>query len=106
LSACANLWGTVCPRVQIDEVLFVRVCKNDGVLFVRGTICPEPYLKTAAPKRQLAKILGPRAKMTGYYLSGVLFVRDSFKYASSLFYYQDTEIRISPRSRVIKIPMV
>jgi len=29
-----------------------------------------------------------------------------FKYASSLFYYQDTEIRISPRSRVIKIPMV
>ena len=28
--------------MQIDGVLFVRLCKNDGVLFVRGTICPEP----------------------------------------------------------------
>ena len=40
LSACENLWGTICPHVQIDGVLFVRMCKNDGVLFVRGTICP------------------------------------------------------------------
>jgi len=31
--------GTVCPPVQIDGVLFVLMCKNDGVLFVRGTIC-------------------------------------------------------------------
>jgi len=53
LSACANLWGTVCPPVQIDEVLFVRLCKLTG------------YYVSAC------------AKMTGYYLSGVLFVRDS-----------------------------
>ena len=53
LSACANLWGTVCPRVQIDGVLFVRLCKSTGY-----------YLSACA-------------KMTGYYLSGVLFVRDS-----------------------------
>jgi len=33
LSACAN-----------RRVLFVRMCKNDGVLFVRGTICPVPAM--------------------------------------------------------------
>jgi len=45
--------GTICPRVQIDGVLFVRMCKSTGY-----------YLSACA-------------KMTGYYLSGVLFVRDS-----------------------------
>jgi len=30
LSACENLWGTICPRVQIDGVLFVRMCKSTG----------------------------------------------------------------------------
>ena len=40
LSACSNRRGTICPHVQIDGVLFVRMCKNDGILFVRGTICP------------------------------------------------------------------
>ena len=29
--------------VQIDGGLFVRLCKNDGGLFVRGSICPEPW---------------------------------------------------------------
>ena len=48
-----KIWGTICPRVQIDGVLFVRMCKSTGY-----------YLSTCA-------------KMTGYYLSGVLFVRDS-----------------------------
>jgi len=52
LSACANLWGTVCPHVQIYGILFVRVCKSTGY-----------YLSACA-------------KMTGYYLSGVLFVRN------------------------------
>jgi len=52
LSACANLWGTVCPRVQIDGVLCVRLCKSTGY-----------YLSACA-------------KMTGNYLSGVLFVRN------------------------------
>jgi len=42
LSACANRRGSVCPPVQIDGGLFVRLCKNDGGLFVRGSICPEP----------------------------------------------------------------
>ena len=37
LSACTKRRGTICPRVQIDGVLFVRQCKNDGVLFLRGT---------------------------------------------------------------------
>jgi len=27
-------------QVVWDGVLFVHMCKNDGVLFVRGTICP------------------------------------------------------------------
>ena len=39
-SACSNRRGTFCPRVQIDGVLFVRMCKNDGVLFVRNSFCP------------------------------------------------------------------
>jgi len=43
LSACANRRGSVCPPVQIDGGLFVRLCKNDGGLFVRGSICPEPF---------------------------------------------------------------
>ena len=42
LSACENLWGTICPHVQIDGY-YLSAC----------------------------------AKMTGYSLSGVLFVRDS-----------------------------
>ena len=54
MSASENLCpGTICPRVQIDGVLFVRMCKSTGY-----------YLSACA-------------KMTGYYLSGVLFVRDS-----------------------------
>ena len=53
LSAWENIWGTICPRVQIYRVLFVRMCKSTGY-----------YLSACA-------------KMTGYYLSGVLFVRDS-----------------------------
>jgi len=53
LSACSNRRGTICPCVQIDRVLFVRMCKSTGY-----------YLSACA-------------KMTGYYLSGVLFVRDS-----------------------------
>jgi len=28
LSACENLLGTICPRFQIDGVLFVRMCKK------------------------------------------------------------------------------
>jgi len=43
--------GTIRPRVQIDGVLFVRMCKSTGY-----------YLSACA-------------KMTRYYLSGVLFVR-------------------------------
>ena len=27
-------------KLQIDGVLFVRMSKNNGVLFVRGKICP------------------------------------------------------------------
>ena len=50
LFACSNRWGTICPRVQIDRVLFVRMCKSTGY-----------YLSACA-------------KMTGYYLSEVLFV--------------------------------
>jgi len=46
--------GTICPRVQIDGVLFVRMCKTTGY-----------YLSACA-------------KMTGYCLCRVLFVRDSF----------------------------
>jgi len=42
LSACENPWGTICPDVQIDGVLFVRMCKHNGVLFRRGTFCPAP----------------------------------------------------------------
>jgi len=38
LSACANRRGSVCPPVQIDGGLFVRLCKNDGGLFVRDSI--------------------------------------------------------------------
>ena len=53
LSACTKRRGTICPHVQIDGVLFVRLCKSTGY-----------YLSACA-------------KMTGYYLSGVLFVRDS-----------------------------
>jgi len=53
LSACTKRRGTICPRVQIDGVLFVRLCKSTGY-----------YLSACA-------------NMTGYYLSGVLFVRDS-----------------------------
>ena len=37
MSACSNRRGTICPHVQIDGELFVRMCKKDGVLFVRGT---------------------------------------------------------------------
>jgi len=40
LSACSNRRGTICPHVQIDGVLFVRMCKNDGVLLVRDSFCP------------------------------------------------------------------
>ena len=36
LSACSNRLGTICPHVQIDCVLFVLLCKNDGVLFLPG----------------------------------------------------------------------
>jgi len=54
LSACSNRRDTICPRVQIDGVLFFRMCKSTGY-----------YLSACA-------------KMTGYYLSGVLFVRDFF----------------------------
>ena len=38
VSACSNGRGTICPHVQNNGVLFVRQCKNDGVLFRRGTI--------------------------------------------------------------------
>jgi len=55
LSACANRLGTVCPPVQIDGVLFVRVCKNDGVLLVWGTICPEP----TSPHTTVILFVGP-----------------------------------------------
>jgi len=55
LSACTKRRGTICPHVQIDGVLFVRLCKSTGY-----------YLSACA-------------KMTGYYLSGVLFVRDSVR---------------------------
>jgi len=44
-------------HVVLDGVLFVRKCKNDGVLFRRGTICPHVQ------------------KLQGYYFAGVLFVR-------------------------------
>jgi len=42
LSACENRRGTICPHVQIDGVLFVRMCKNDGVLFVRDSFVKDP----------------------------------------------------------------
>ena len=51
LSACEKIRGTVCPPVKIYGVLFVRVFKSTGY-----------YLSACA-------------KMTGYYLSGVLFVQ-------------------------------
>ena len=35
--------------MQIDGGLFVRLCKNDGDLFVRGSICPEPECFTTEP---------------------------------------------------------
>ena len=46
--------GTLCPHVQKDGVLFVRMC-NTTVYY-----------------------LSANAKMTGYYFAGVLFVRDSY----------------------------
>jgi len=45
--------GTIYLRVQIDGVLFVRMCKTTGYY------------------------LSANAKMTGYYFAGVLFVPDS-----------------------------
>jgi len=71
LSACANRRGTVCPPVQIDGVLFVRVCKNDGVLFVRGTICPEPSLimlaKSTHSDLLTNSYIAPKAKFSQFF---------------------------------------
>ena len=53
MSACKKIRGTVCPHVKIYGVLFIRMWKSMGY-----------YLSACA-------------KMTGYSLSGVLFVRDS-----------------------------
>jgi len=78
LSACSNRWGTVCPPVQIDGVLFVRLCKSTGYCLTacanrrgsicppvqkwRGTICPGYYLsvtRRGLPRNRLAA-RGPR----------------------------------------------
>jgi len=60
-----SFWGTVCPPVQNDGVLFVRVCKSMGYCLSacanrRGTICPrvQKWWGTLCP---------------GYYSSGTRF---------------------------------
>ena len=56
LSACSNRRGTICQHVQIDGVLFVRMCKSTGY-----------YLSACA--KMTGYYLSACAKMTGYYLS-------------------------------------
>ena len=66
LSACAKTQGTVCLRVKIHGVLFVRMCKSTG------------YCLSAC------------AKMTEYYSAGVLFVQHPHYHYVHIMYVETT----------------